>query len=577
METKVQDRKVPKHLQKFVVDQQYEKYTPIDHAVWRYVMRQNHHFLKDTAHEAYVDGLKASGIKIESIPNVDEMNESLSPFNWGAVNIDGFIPGVIFFDFQAYGFLPIASDIRKLENIQYTPAPDIIHEAAGHAPILLDEKFSEYVKLFGSIGSKALATKEEHELFEAIRTYSNLLESGTGTAEEIEKSKENFEQKQKEIKGLSEAEKISRLYWWTVEYGLVGTVDEPKIYGAGLLSSVSEGRNSLTAAVKKIPFDLHEVIHTGFDITKPQPQLFVCRDFEELIDAVNELASTMAYSVGGTESLEKALKSNHTATIVYSSGLQVTGTLANLVKDQNGEVTYIGFAGPTALAFEDVQLRGHGKDTHTEGYSSPVGKIKGKHTPLEDWSDKELAEHGVVLNSVTTLEFEGGITITGEVSNIVQEKGKILLISFKKVRVIGQNLEQQFEEYDMAVGASIVSVYAGAADSEEFYADLEEVEQKPLVQEELTHLEKLYGTVRDIRENELDVNKAEQRLEEVIADLSLHFPNDWLLRVEVLELLTQHNILASLRPLIGKELEILQSSDEEINVLVERGLKIIHH
>ena len=119
-------------------------------------MRQNHNFLKDTAHQAYIGGLKSSGISVEKIPNVTDMNKALAPFGWGAANIDGFIPGVIFFDFQGNGILPIASDIRKLENIQYTPAPDIIHEAAGHAPILCEEKFSEYVKLFGKIGSKAL-------------------------------------------------------------------------------------------------------------------------------------------------------------------------------------------------------------------------------------------------------------------------------------------------------------------------------------------------------------------------------------------------------------------------------------
>jgi phenylalanine-4-hydroxylase len=454
--TKVKTRKIPKHLQKYVVDQQYDKYTPIDHAVWRYVMRQNHHFLKDTAHEAYVDGLRASGIKIDSIPNVDEMNAALEPVGWGAVNIDGFIPGVVFFDFQGHGFLPIASEIRKLENIQYTPAPDIIHEAAGHAPILLDDKFSEYVKLFGSIGAKALATKEEHELFEAIRSYSNLLESGSGTKEEIEKAKENFEEKQKAITELSEAEQISRLYWWTVEFGLIGTVDTPKIYGSGLLSSVSEGRNSITPNVEKIPFNLNEVIHTGFDITKPQPQLFVCEHFEELIDALNEFASTMAFSVGGTVSLEKALRSNHTATIVYSSGLQVTGTLTEILKDSEGEANFIQFTGPTALAFENQELESQGKARHSEGFSSPIGKLIGNDVPLEKWTNEDLNDNGIVIGNTTSLSFEGEVTITGTVENIVREKGKILLITFTNCVVNHQNSSQSFDEFDMAVGASII-------------------------------------------------------------------------------------------------------------------------
>lgn len=577
MNVEVKPRKVPKHLQKYVVDQQYEKYTPIDHAVWRYVMRQNHHFLKDTAHDAYVDGLKASGIKIESIPNVDEMNTSLSPYNWGAVNIDGFIPGVIFFDFQGHGFLPIASDIRKLENIQYTPAPDIIHEAAGHAPILLDEKFSEYVKLFGSIGAKALATKEEHELFEAIRTYSNLLESGTGTAEEIQQAKENFEQKQKEITGLSEAEKISRLYWWTVEYGLIGSVENPKIYGAGLLSSVSEGRNSLTPEVTKLPFELESVINTGFDITKPQPQLFVCESFDELINSVKEFASTMAFSIGGTESLEKALISNHTATIVYSSGLQVTGTLTGIVKDQQDEANYIQFTGPTALAYQDKQLDGHGKETHTEGFSSPIGLVKGIATPLEDWTEKELTENGLVIGSEASLHFDGSITVSGVVKNVVREQDKILLISFANCEVTSEGLTQQFDEYDMAVGASIVSVYAGAADSEAFYEDLVVEEQKPLVKRGLTDLEKLYAAVRELRESESEAQQVETELTKIVSQLTLKFPQDWLLRVEILELIERNNLQSELKVQLQKELEQLKTTSKEMNELIERGLKIVQH
>ena len=575
MLTEMKTRKIPKHLQKFVVDQQYDKYTPTDHAVWRYVMRQNHHFLKDTAHEAYVDGLKASGIKINRIPNVDEMNESLAPVGWGAVNIDGFIPGVVFFDFQAHGLLPVASDIRKLENIQYTPAPDIIHEAAGHAPILLDEKFSEYVKLFGSIGAKAIATKEEHDLFEAIRQYSNLLESGTGTDEQIEKAKQNFEDKQKLVTELSEAEQISRLYWWTVEYGLIGTVDDPKIYGAGLLSSVSEGKNSITSNVEKRKFDLEKVTQTGFDITKPQPQLFVCHSFEQLIEAVNEFANTMAFKVGGTESLEKALKSNHTATIVYSSGLQVTGTLTHISKDASGEANYVQFSGPSALAFDKQQLVGHGKERHAEGFSSPIGKLVNHEKPLEDWTDMELSSQGIEVGVPTKLLFEEGVSINGTVTNIIRKNQKVILITFKDCLVTRQNVTQQFSEFDMAVGATITSVFAGAADSEAFFADLEAVTQKEFVPRELTELEKLYGVVREIRQDNSNKHTIENKLSEVMTKLTQHHPNDWLLRVEVLELLKQKNILHEEQLVLLNELEKLKALDQELFELIERGLKLI--
>lgn len=570
-------KKVPKHLQKYVVDQQYEKYTPIDQAVWRYVMRQNHNFLKDIAHPSYTSGLKASGIHIEKIPNVQEMNEALSPFGWGAANIDGFIPGVVFFDFQAHGILPIASDIRKLENIQYTPAPDIIHEAAGHAPILCEEKFSEYVKLFGEIGSKALATKEEHELFEAVRTYSNLLESGTATQEEIDQAKANFEEKQKAVTELSEAEQISRLYWWTVEYGLIGTLDNPKIYGAGLLSSVQEGRNSVTDDVEKIPFDLERVISTGFDITKPQPQLFVCESFDQLIEAVTEFSERMAFKVGGTESLEKALRSHHTATFEFSSGLQLTGTLRRIWKDQDGEAIYMKTEGPSALAYKRNEIEGHGKETHKDGFGAPIGTIQHIPVPLENLTNEQLAQYGIEIGKETTLLYSSGVKVTGIPKAFERQEGKLLLIQMVDCSVtLGDEVlfDPSWGLYDLVVGEKVSSVFAGAADNEKFYADLEEVEQKPLQKRKLTELEKLYGIVRDLRENKQG-ESIEEEIKAVIETLTNKYPKDWLLRIEILELLADRNILQDKQKEIREQLEEIKSLHEEYPVLIERGLKLI--
>ncbi|MEH7180442.1 aromatic amino acid hydroxylase [Neobacillus vireti] len=568
-------KKIPRHLQKYVVDQQYEKYTPIDHAVWRYVMRQNHHYLKDTAHYAYVGGLKSSGISVERIPNVTDMNIALEPYGWGAANIDGFIPGVIFFDFQAHGILPIASDIRKLENIQYTPAPDIIHEAAGHAPILCEEKFSEYVKLFGQIGSKALAISEEHELFEAVRSYSNLLESGTATKAEIEAAKANFEEKQAAVTELSEAEQISRLYWWTVEYGLIGTVEKPQIYGAGLLSSVAEGRSSLTASVNKIPFELQKVIATGFDITKPQPQLFVCDSFDQLIDAVIEFSKTMAFHVGGTQGLDKALRSNHTATIQYNSGLQLTGTLRRILKDEDGVAIYIQTEGPSALAYENTELLGHGKNSHQDGFGAPIGRIKNLKNPLELLTDEELEEIGISFGKNCTFEYESGVKVKGTPVQLIRKDGKLLLITFKDctVSIKEQILFQpEWGTYDLAVGESITSVFAGAADSDQFYADIGEVETKPLVKRDLTKLEKLYGKIRSIRESMS--NDIEAELAEVIDVLTNDYKDDWLLRIEIMELLVKYNLLPDKQLLLRKQFDEIKDLHDGYSVLIERGLRL---
>ncbi|PNB76977.1 phenylalanine 4-monooxygenase, partial [Pseudomonas sp. FW305-BF6] len=106
--------------------------------------------------------------------------------------------------------------------------------------------FREYVQKIGSIGAKAFATKEKQELFEAVRNLTIVMEDPKSTAEEKAAAQRLVEEKQNAIVGISEAEKISRVFWRTVEYGLIGDVDQPKIYGAGLLSSVGESTHCFT-------------------------------------------------------------------------------------------------------------------------------------------------------------------------------------------------------------------------------------------------------------------------------------------------------------------------------------------
>ena len=159
---------LPKHLLDYVIDQNYDQYSYIDHAVWRYVMRQNIDFLPKVTHSSYISGLKKTGITIDSIPNMYGMNRILKDIGWAAVAVDGFIPPSAFMEFQSHKVLVIAEDIRSVEHIGYTPAPDIIHESAGHAPIIADEEYSDYLKLFGEIGLKAFSSLLDYEIYEAV-------------------------------------------------------------------------------------------------------------------------------------------------------------------------------------------------------------------------------------------------------------------------------------------------------------------------------------------------------------------------------------------------------------------------
>src|SRR6195952_2757039 len=112
---------LPAHLKQFIVDQHYEHYTPVDHAVWRYVMRQNYSYLKDVAYYPYIPGLEKAGLSIEKIPSLQEMNDALGKIGWGAVTVDGFIPPAAFMEYKASPDLGIVPDTPRLKLLKNTP------------------------------------------------------------------------------------------------------------------------------------------------------------------------------------------------------------------------------------------------------------------------------------------------------------------------------------------------------------------------------------------------------------------------------------------------------------------------
>src|SRR5947208_11582188 len=392
-------RSLPKHLLQFSVDQRYDEYTSVDHAVWRFIMRQNIFFLREYAHKLYFQGLLDTGISFDRIPRIEEMNEILGKIGWGGVAVDGFIPPAAFMEFQAYRVLVIACDMRQINHIEYTPAPDIVHEAAGHAPIIVDQEYADYLQRFGEVGAKAMSSKKDFELYEAIRHLSILKEQPNPDLDALEKATKLVEDRQKNLGDPSEMALLSRLHWWTVEYGLIGPLENPKIYGAGLLSSIGESVSCLEPHVKKIPYSI-DAMNQPFDITTKQPQLFVCRDFQHLKDVLEEFASKMAYQVGGLEGINKAIECNNIATCQYSSGLQVTGVFDEVIVDQKKTAIYLHAKGPCGLAYKDDELEGHGRDYHIDGLGSPAG----------NWKPAELKQ-----GKKAKLASESGITIEGKI------------------------------------------------------------------------------------------------------------------------------------------------------------------
>ena len=568
--------KLPYHLRDFILKQPYDEYTSQNQAVWRYVMRKNMEYLKEVAHESYLPGLKKAGIGVEAIPRMEGMNRILKDIGWAAVSVDGFIPPNAFMEFQAYNTLVIAADIRTVDHIKYTPAPDIIHEAAGHAPIIANPEYAEYLRRFGEIGSKAISSAKDYELYEAIRHLSIIKEDPNTAPSEISKAEKDIEIVSANMGEPSEMSKIRNMHWWTVEYGLIGNINSPKIYGAGLLSSIGESKWCMGDQVRKLEYTIR-ASDVSFDITKPQPQLFVTPDFAHLSFVLEEFANKMALRKGGLKGVKKLIDSRELGTVEMSTGIQISGKFVEVIEDEQRRPLYIKTSGQTALAYKNKELIGHDKEYHKDGFGSPVGKLKGINLAIEDMSPTDLEAYGIYEGRTTKLQFEGGVVVEGEIITGKRNlQGKVILISFRNCTVtFGDQVlfHPSWGIYDMSVGESIISAYSGIADPNAYgltYEIPKEKTHKIHYSAKEEQLFSYYALVADLRRSgniDLEV------LTEVFSELTKDFPQDWLLVLEIFELI-HTNKTAPLTKDVKVYLDKL-SEQESLKDLIQDGIQLL--
>lgn len=580
---------VPPHLAIYVANQDPSLYTAIDHASWRFILKISRQFFANHAHQKYLDGLRETGISTERVPLVSEMSECLNRFGWRAVPVCGFIPPAAFMEFLSLGILPIACDMRRLEHLSYTPAPDIVHEAAGHAPIIADPGYARYLKQYGEIARKAIYSKQDLEVYEAVRRLSDLKEDSRTSPAEIDAAQRQLDEANARVDYVSEAAQLTRMGWWTIEYGLLGDAKHPKIYGAGLLSSVSESFHCLDSQVRKIPLTV-DCVEQGFDITKPQPQLFIAPNFEALTRALDDLSNRMAFRMGGLPGLERARIASTVTTAELDSGVQVSGVLEK-IRTASGEVAYLSYTGPCQLAYRDTELDGQGPELHREGYGTPVGRIKELNKSPAELTDSELVALGFRAGAKATLEFESGVTVRGVLVRTVRGDGRNLVCVFDDCTVTwnGETLfKPEWGTYDMACGAKVASVYGNAADRGAYLAATGGFKQAPgqpksNLTPENRDLNDLYQQLRDLREQGArSWGEAQwKKLVQLHAVLDSRFPSDWLLRLEVLELIRMHEdsgLTSQVEPLkavIPSRLKTISQQSRDHAELISRGLEAI--
>ena len=567
---------LPKYLNKYITNQDYSKYNAIDQAVWRYIMFISVPFYEKYAHSVYLEGLEKTGIPLNHIPKIDEMDEKLDQFGWGAVAVKGFIPPTAFMDMLANKVLAIGVDIRTAEHLMYTPAPDIIHETAGHAPIIADKDYANYLCSYGEVSKMAISSEEDNEVYEIIRKLSDLKEDPNASREEIEQYEKSLIDISTKDTIVSEAAELARMNWWTAEYGMIGSIDNPKIYGAGLLSSVIEGFESINPKVKKIKYDLN-CINYNYDITEPQPQLFVTEDFKNLKIQLEKYSSKMAYLNGGSYGLEKALVSKTVNTVVLDSKISISGILKEF-HTKNKWISYLQFKGPTQLCFDKDEIKNQGTEFHKEGFGCPLGRIVPINKSIFQCDTNDLLKLGIVLGNTTTLKYASGITLTGQIKNIQSINKKPIIITFSQCTIKDEKnifFEPEWGNFDLISGIEVISVHGGAADYDKFYNNnnqsLNYVQSSTLTDDN-KELNEYYDYIQKVRLSEkINFDKLDQIYKNIISN----YPKEWLLLFEMLLAFEKHKNFSKLKNKIKNKLISFCNEKENQSIIIKRGFNLI--
>ena len=228
-----------------VVDQNWAGYTDEDHATWATLFERQRKLLVGRASEEFLRAQDAMGMTPDRIPKYDDLNQVLEPATgWRLIGVEGLLPELDFFDHLANRRFPVTWWIRRPDQIDYIEEPDLFHDLFGHVPLLMNPVFADYMAAYGRGGVKA------HGI------------------------------------GADALQNLTRLYWYTVEFGLIREADGLRIYGSGIVSSKGESIHSLeSAAPNRIGFDLERIMRTRYRIDTYQKTYFVIDSFQQLIDA----------------------------------------------------------------------------------------------------------------------------------------------------------------------------------------------------------------------------------------------------------------------------------------------------
>ena len=229
----------------YLTQQHYEKYTAEQHAVWAELVRRRRPQLEAHACREYLDGYKFIGLEDDCLPNLSAISERLKPrTGWSTTPVSGFLPSDAFFEMLDARMFPTTTWLRGRDSLAYTPEPDIFHDVFGHVPMHAHKVFADFLQHYGSVCAR--------------------------------------------IKDAATLERLGRLFWYTVEFGLIRERGSVKVYGSGVISSHGECTNVIEGGCQVKDFDLEEVLNTPVRVDRIHSLLFAIESFDQIYEAMHE-------------------------------------------------------------------------------------------------------------------------------------------------------------------------------------------------------------------------------------------------------------------------------------------------
>ena len=233
------------HAAPFLIQQDYDSYTPEQHSVWAELVKRVLPEVEKHAAREYLEGFEVIGLQRDRLPNLKSVSARLQPrTGWNSTPVSGFLPAPAFFEMLSARRFPTTTWLRSRESLEYTPAPDIFHDVFGHVLMHAHRVFGDFLEHYGRV----CAAIEEQDVLE----------------------------------------KLGRLFWYTVEFGLIRQGGEIKVYGSGLISSHGECANVVEGHCAVHDFTVDEVLSTPVKVDEFQKLLFAVNSFDEIYEAMHE-------------------------------------------------------------------------------------------------------------------------------------------------------------------------------------------------------------------------------------------------------------------------------------------------